>query len=481
MNANVMETKELPLESIKAILHENKVEDLVRVEEASFFEFREHTYNTATSNPNHYKARLELVRDITAMANSGGGLICFGLQSAKKSSEKTEYVTAVVGINRTDIYMESWQDILADMIVPRFSHDWLSYGYAKAGEQEIFWMDIKGVKQAEAYPLIVAKDQWDPEQGKNVKGLILGLYHRDGAENVLTSPENLRRYIADGLSVEKKGGVDISSRVVAIDTKLDILLARNEESQFADTVTQLVEKEKKAVEYAKGVLGSSNGFFYIHAIPKSRISIQNFWNQSSGSPYTFLKEPPYFRRMGWDLRVAESEYPVPKEDKWQIMNGDRKIITLSRSGEFFAAGSIEGFLDWGVATPNPEYRFINGFALVEFIDTFSHAFHIARTIFDLETDYEIRYGFHIPDGVSYKFFAPDTVSAPIQGLLGKPLQLTKWEYPLAQSDERFPSFVAADIVIPIYVAGFGMVGENYPYLKKQGDNRYAVDEELYKK
>ncbi len=232
------------------------------------------------------------------------------------------------------------------------------------------------------------------------------------------------------------------------------------------------------VEYAKGKLGGYSGFFYMHAIPRKSITIPDFWQQGSGSVYQALKDPPRLRHMGWDLSVAESEYPTSLGDAWQIMNGDRKMTLISQSGEIFTAGAIQDFLDWATSTLHKQVKPINGLALVEYVDVFFQLFYVGKEIFDLESDYVIKFGFVVPEGFEYKLFQPNFDGSGMNHTVGS-LTHMEWTTEIKHGDSRQPKRLAAEIIVPIYSSGFSLKEYQFAYLNRVSDSSFEVNEDMY--
>ncbi|GEM_PF-3680616 len=483
-----MTTLKLTVEEISKRLESKNLSALIGVEETADFEFRQFSYLTTLEGDVKNKSQFELVRDITSIANSGGGLVAIGLKPLKKATEKKEYVAEICGVKKEHIQTQSWFDVLAEMVVPRFSETYLEYGFSGAND-EVFWFKIKDAKEVGCFPFILTKDQWEPTVGEYVKGTVFGYYYRDGAQNVWLSAEKLQQYIADGIRAKqtKREGqiIDpaIATQLQGINIKLEAMASQVTSlvgAKTEQTKEDLDNKEKKIVEYINSKLEWETGFFYIYAVPKKPANIKDFWNQGKRSVYETLKSPPYLRPMGWDMQIASSEYPEPKDGFWQAMNGDRKINIVTREGEMLTAATIDEFLDWGLKSEDPNKKLINNFPLVEYIDNFFHFFYVSRKIFSLKRDYTVRMGFITKDGINYYLQSPAGIGDKLFGATSGPLNKKKWSIDIPENDDRWPNIMAAEAVIEIYASGFGITEENFAYLKKENGS-YQVDEELYKK
>jgi hypothetical protein len=262
----------------------------------------------------------------------------------------------------------------------------------------------------------------------------------------------------------------------AIDTKIDLL---SKKISKEDTKQIKLELRDEIAKYAIQKLDSSKGLFYLFAFPVKDAVIKDFWEQGDKSVYHFIKNTPHLREMGWDLRVAQSEYPYPNKNKWEITNGNRKLTSFDIRGRLFSAGSIDEFLDWGVSDykTGEKHNVVNAFALTEYIDSFFQTLEMFKTVFEVKSDYEVEAGFLNARSNTTLLFPPH-----IQGIfhaLIDTIKQNRWDVEVKTEDDRHPSYFAGQLVQEIFVNGFGYLNsQHYPYLIKD-DKGYKVDEELY--
>lgn len=483
-----IKTRKLTLQDIIKIIETGETEQFVGLEETAYFEFRELSYNTTIQGEAKYKAQIELVKDITSVANSGGGLICIGLEPKRKSSVNIEYVNSVSGIKEEDVNMQSWSAILGDWVIPRFSADYLKFGFI-GQEKKIFWILVKNAQEIGQFPFILVKDQFTPEGGINIKGKIFSYYTRDGAENIILSANQIQKYIADGLRDEdvdnakpKADITQISADVQSISLKLDSLNSQiGTLSDLSVNQMDLDETKKKIISYVSTKIGGNSGYFYIYAIPTSSLEIKNFWGQDEKSVSYTIKHTPTLRNMGWSLEVANTEYPYIQGNSWEIMNGDRKILLTKRNGEIFTAGAIDGFLDWSMERePVNELKLVNAFALTEYVDIFFRFFTKFKQDFDLKSDYIIKTGFVIPTDTKLAMQRPAHIGSLFSDT-SQPIMQKSWTFNIKADDSRLPTSIAGEVVVEINATGFGWPAKTpYPYLK-EGSEGYEVDEDFYRK
>jgi hypothetical protein len=486
-----IKTRKIPLDAISKLIESGDETQFVGIEETANFEFKEFSYKTASPGDDKHKAHMELAKDITAISNAGGGLLCIGLKPGQKHSVNVEYVDSVTGVEEADIHMQSWAGVLSDWIVPRFSISYLKCGFM-GKSKKVFWINIPSAKEIGQFPFIIAKDQYSPETGISIKGRIFGYYTRDGAEDLLLAPDKIRKYISDGLKAENEptntqaDTSQLNSEIKALNLKVDSLSSQIATISLPQQEADYTNMEKKITEYASTRIGGSKGYFYIYAIPVNPIKIKDFWRDDEKSISYAIKHTPILRNMGWSLEVADSEHPYTKSDSWEIMNGDRKILLVKRSGEIFTAGAIDGFLDWSVAkeesTADDSLKLVNAFAFTEYVDLFFKFFVSLRKDFNLKTDYIIKTGFILPNGMKLAMERPAHIGNTLFSSRSNALSIDCWTFKVQESDDRSHALMAGEIVMEINASGFGWVGGDnpYPYLKK-GPDGYEVDEDFYRK
>lgn len=472
-----IETRILSLNEVITILESNKPEDLVGVEETAYFECKSESYlTTSMEKQDAARHKFELVKDVTSIANSGGGIICIGLQHGKKNNGLTDYVTKIEPVPNNHIQTQSWEDVLCNYTTPDFKREWLEFRYSGTNKK-VFWIKIADIRDTVDYPvLVILPKKYEDGVSPQVKE-IFGLYFRDRSVNVPYSLEKLHISIQAGFREGDNGHARyLKSMLEYIDTKIDLLLNNSSKEDAKQIKTELRDA---LVDYAIQGLDNSKGLFYLYAFPVKETIVSDFWEQDEKSVYRFIKNTPHLREGGWDLRGAQSEYPNPKKNRWEISNGRRKLTSFDIQGRLFCAGSINEFLNWGVSDYKTDENFnlVNAFALTEYIDCYFQTLEIFKTVFDIKSDYEVEAGF-LNAGQNTKLLFPRHIQNASHQLTN-PIGQDKWELEVKQEEDKHPSYYAGQLVQEIYVNGFGSITD-HPYLVKDAKG-YKVDEDLYKR
>ncbi|MCL4366705.1 ATP-binding protein [Patescibacteria group bacterium] len=477
-------TKLLSIQEIEEIIKNNDPSLFIGALETSYFEFREKPYFEEEKSGKDwakYKSRTELLKDISSISNSGGGYLLIGLVPDTVKGRQVEYVKSVCGIEAKALDIERWLDILSDGLVPRFPREKIASGFVSK-DKEVLWIKIPNAKDMGLYPFIIPQDQWNPKEEIVLKGQVYGIYTRDGAKNIqLVDAHKFQEYVAGVLSGSMTN-VSVENQI----SRLSAIADRIEESQTKSAIQPPdVEQKKRIVEEFINKLDAEADVFYMVATPTRGVTLNNFWDKSDGSIYHHMKNPPILRNMGWDLSVAYSEYPQPEGNSWEVMNGNRKILKVTKNGIVAAGANIQEFLDWGLQDDekNEGKKLLNAFAFVEYVNSFFLFIKalINAGIIDKERlSYDVEIGFITKNGGKYSLVL--TVNNFIRSNVGTQKK-DNWQFGPYDTEDLIKSEkIAGSIIQDIYASGFGFVPDSHhePYIQKTDDG-VIVNEELYRK
>lgn len=475
-----METKQLTLQEIEELIKAGNPDGFVGVIETAYFEFRELPYqpNNKHNVTSKEKSRLELLKDFSSIANSGGGYIVIGLKPDIDVAQfNLEYVKEVKGVKLEDIAWQSWLDTLSSFLTPSVREAYVTHGFIGKATQ-IFWLKVPDAKKIGCFPFVINKDQWVTEDDTLLKGNLYGVYFRDGASNKQAiSAEKMQNLIAQSFTEPNTPLISATE----ISTKLDQIIALH--GQVDSPKTDYTAKKNELIKLMEDRLDQDSDFLYLIAIPEKQSSLASdaFWAKGEDSLYHLINNPPTLRRMGWDLHTATIEYPEPKGEAWESTNGSRKIVRVDKQGIIAAGGTIQEFLDWGLRGDREEGEpQINAFAMDEFILSFCN--FLSAYIKKYPTPklrYKILGGLILRGEKNYKLtFSANLFLPQSHPMAGK----KEWDFgDYDEASINQPARLAASIAFEIYASGFGFVDDNPPYLKKNADGVWVINEELYLK
>lgn len=458
---------------IEGVISSKNLNDLLHLKETAWFEFREKHYATTAPNPGGLKAKHELAKDCSSIANSGGGYIFLGLKPAIESNQMTEYVAQVKGITKSDVNLISWRDTLLNQLTPRFTLEEIEHGFIDIDEEKsILWMRIPSAVSKGVYPLMVHNDQ--VQQGEHtIKGKTIGIYERYGAENIALSTDKVQSYIANGIASEGSQPLHTQA-MVRMEAKIDSLINAQTSSAAMPDLTE--HRDKFIAEAGIKLANSDNGFFYMYAAPESNVHIANFWAPYSedNSVPKLLKTPPILRRMGWDLSVASQEYPTAAPGAWEIMNGAQKLLRVTEKGEVAVAVNIKPILSWGLDEQAQQEGYallINEYALAEFIAMFLAFLNkVADKLNEENTRYSLFFGFAGTSGSSVGLHEPIMQGIPSNPTIGPLRTPSEWEINSLDPDKQYVN--AGFVIEEVIRAGFGGSEDSQYFIREEGQLRF---------
>jgi schlafen family protein len=469
------------MDNLASVIASDDPNNLLYFEETTFFEVREKSYATDSQDKvAKEKAIQTLVTDIASIANSGGGYIFLGLKTSLKPHQPSEYVSSICGIKHDNVHIDKWRKIVRDYTAPRLTFESINHGFI--GEDKlVFWMKIPDSKATGEYPTLVTKAKWQVEQDIFLKGELYGLYHRDGAENLLESPHKIQQVLASGISKPPNKTDVITAQYQRLSEQI---------GSMSETIQELPKSKESIIDLAPqfseadSKLASELGYFYIYSKPRKPMVFTRFWDddpEDKNTVYWSMKNPKTLRPMGWDLRVAVSESPYPNGSSWEVTNGHRKILQVTDTGEVFGAVSIESVLNHGSSDYMPINSDIDGLvnelALTEYLYNYAVFTDELRRGRGAFIDYDLVYGFRVPKGIKLALLKSARIFLTSYEVDGELTGKTKWEDEYIQVVP--PEEQAGREILNITRGGFG-AKSSPATLIKNARGYMAVDTDYYK-
>lgn len=467
---------------IKDLIAAGDTAAFIGLQETAFFEVRDQRYDTSTQDRVKLeKAKQTFATDVSTIANTGGGYILIGFITDTPGGTRIEYIKSVSGVKRELVDLDALRDILREHTVPRITLESLKHGFIGEGNKSIFWLEIPDAKATGQYPVLIRKARWGVDDDEFLKGEMFGLYHRDGAENLIESAEQIQQVLAVASQKDVDPQAIAIARYQELSEKIDRLAGLSVPTPKVD-LHELVEGY---IEQAKNGMANDLGLFYIFAKPTKQANFRNFWDDDfhGDNLYHYIKNPPTLRRMGWGLEVAGGEMPAPMGSAWEIRNGNRKFLQVTASSDVFGAISIDEILNWGTDKylPNDSSvdTLINEVALIEYIYNFMAFVAGLAKLNGGVDDYEVCYGFTLPSGLKAAMLSPENFGPHtfyhVKGQLGTH---RIWTDKFGQGE--LPQIAAGRYALNITKGGFSIV-ETPVSISRGEDGVYAVRVDFFTK
>jgi hypothetical protein len=291
------------------------------------------------------RQKQELAKDVSALANSCGGIVLIGFRTTKSSLTSVEEIECCRPFEASLFAAEQYRNVLQDWIHPSIHSVQIDY-YASLSEPG------KGVAAIVVPPEAPTNKPYVltrvvGQEGR-LHGTLIGYFERVLDRIPPTSVGTLRSYIKDGMRFG-----EFSERLTAIETTLAKLLPAaslatdqpfgnqtNKETNPAEQLTQRTVKAESAVERT----GQPN--FVLAAAPMSQSNLPQLFESHAAPVVRLLEHPPVLREEGFVIRVPKQS-SIIKGDLRRCAIEGYKIIDLWNDGTLVAVGPGDyDFLCW---------------------------------------------------------------------------------------------------------------------------------------
>lgn len=467
---------------LELLKNDRDPESLIGVRESEQIDFKGEPYHFEAKGKDN---KFEIAKDVAAIANSkqGGGIICIGV--TEEQNDGISYAKSVNGCGDVIIKELQYRKLIYNSIYPYLDDDFIEFRTFSMKKHRIFCIIIKETPR-EKFPLLAIK-----KDGNQIEYFIAP--YRQGSRTVTDLEKGrIHEYIRDGL--EKASGALKQKDSERIEKKIDLLIRKtvveNSSSRPKNILSRNISKSSKSgiedeslIQYAKDTVELSKGLFYMHAVPEKLVKISKIYDRTKNKIYELMLNPPKLRQSGWDLGIAVGygEVPTFSDNKWESRNGDKKLLIVNENAEIFAAGAINGFLDYGLkgiwSSEKIDGELINNFALVEFIDRFIAFWDVLVKQITVMSNYDLELGFILPDQFKLNLYRPFHLGVYFRDSVPLKSKSHVLKTELKQN-KREVKYIAGEIIAELYARCFGEIEPPLAYLD-QDEKGWFVQEERF--
>jgi hypothetical protein len=344
--------RQLTIEEVTDILSRGTFAELISTVEHAQFECKSGLYDTKT-----VKSKIELAKDVSALANSSGGYLLIGPATAKNPLHHGDEVVSVSEFGSSAFQPDTYRDILSSFIYPPIRDLKIEWHPGNADPSNGIASIYVPAKSVNEKPFLVAQSELDSQ----VRGHLFGYFERVGDDVLPTTVQMIRDTMKDG----KRYG-DLNQRIENFEALLGNLVSSRSAKQNPLTTERLLQRAADAKIAAQ--LSDVPSFFLL-ASPIQPVKLSGLYAGSKSAEYKAISEPPSYRQHGFDLNPHNPLQYVRGELIRRVSNG-RKSLELWQDGTLvFVGRHDEDFLGWAV--PRKEANlYINNYVLTEVISLF---------------------------------------------------------------------------------------------------------------
>jgi Putative DNA-binding domain len=292
--------------------------------------------------------KAELAKDLSAMANGGGGYIIRGVATERLSRAEEEVVSSVKPIPDEKVDREQHRSVVKAWCFPQVRNvefHWHPAGDAgPESERGVFVIEVPP-QDEDDMPFLVIR-VIDPE-GRKIDSFAIAV--RDGAHTDWLPPGVIWRDLSDGRRVRHARSSEVVHQLppAKLDAEADV---------------------DGLLDHMEQYMGWTDGAgYYIAALPtrSKREGPEDFYSRDG--LYGALSKPPSLRWSGFGLSYEDEPERVGPD--LVVSSARERCLWLRPNGLFAAGMNAKGeFLSWGFTTrlDEPTKVVINPWVLVEF-------------------------------------------------------------------------------------------------------------------
>ena len=345
--------RELSVEEVAGILSRGTFEELISTVEHVQLECKSGLYDTKAVN-----SKIELAKDISALANSSGGYLLIGPATKKNPLHQSDEVISVSEFGSSTFHPDTYQNILRAFIYPPILDLTIQWHPSKLDPAKGIASIYVPSKSANEKPFLVARSELD----SRVRGHLFGYFERVGDDALPTTVQIMRDTMKDG----KRYG-DLERRMENLEGLVTKLVANRTAKNNPVNTERLLQR---AAEAKVAVQLSDVPSFFLIATPAEPVKLNGLFSTKSAE-YKTIADPPAYREHGFDLNPHNPVQHLQGEFIRRLANR-RKGLELWQDGTLIFVGrNDQDFLGWAVKPKAGENNiYINNYVLTEVISLF---------------------------------------------------------------------------------------------------------------
>jgi schlafen family protein len=407
--------------------------------------------------------KLELAKDVAALANANGGVLLIGVRTERDPVHLADEITAISPFAQNLLDSQQYFNILASWIYPSVDGvDIRWYPSRPDATQGIVFIMVP--EQSEANRLFLLTRS--VESSGRISEVLFGYSERQRANAVPWTVQELQSILRDG---RNRGA--IQRQLEGIQQQLELLRA--------DRVAEPIQRPSHSLDArmaaARDIVGFTNvPTFLLAAVPDEPLNLPGSFDRQSELA-RLVEHPPELRPMGFDLETGGTPEIVRGEVRRAFLR-EFRLLELWRDGTlvFVGRGDEQGL--WWASNGTPR---INPLVLAEWTFLFARLTH---RVYELAApppttvEYRLKITYLHRDGAVARLAAG--------GLRGHDFEWRMNEKPAPESEcvvaRAFSRAVGAPEIAYFLVKNvyhwFGFTSDDVPYVERLPDGERGITE-----
>lgn len=340
---------------IEAILTSGDFESLVSTIEHDLLECKREVYLLRES-----LGRIELAKDISALANSKGGYLLLGVHTVQNPLHKGDEITKVSCFRRDLCDLDAYRKLINERVYPSLTRHLRIEWHSSKTDLSLGIVAICIAPECQAeQPYLVGQ----VEAEGIVTGKLFGFYQRfdDDAEPMRI--QELRDLLKKGMNSDI-----VLQKLEDIQTTL--ASRANDNATYRLPLTDQVVQGRVLDARIAAHLDQLPCLTLV-AQPTQPVEFERLFESHTSKEASLIENPPQFRENGFDLKCSFERSEMVRAQLRRCTAHSRKTLELWKDGVviFVACGDSE-FLGWGLRGNDGPTLLINNYAFTEVVTLF---------------------------------------------------------------------------------------------------------------
>jgi hypothetical protein len=453
------------MNEIRTILKEARFSDLLGIAESYNFECKSQPYDLQQPKQQH-----ELAKDVSALANSEGGLIIVGLKTKKDLTQRLDIVDKIRPFDKSLFNQEKLLSTIEQFVFPYIQN------------LQIEWHDFLQEEGKGIFSIFVPTQEKSPkpylvtrliDSDDNVYGNVVGIFERRRDTVSHRTPQGIHSLLSFA-----ENTYEITDRLDSIESLLrekNFLDKKQSEKEFLEKIDSIIRD--RVIECADAAELRGSPFLSIACFPSHHVDIPALFRGHDDPVVKLINYPPRYRDSGWDLNTFKPSKSINGLLRRSVEPGVLSLDAWRDGIIIVVASANKNYLSWGRYAYDNDIPAINPVALIEVISIFSK---LAKSILKaaeppaLTANFRLSFSNISQNGKNYKLknnnifgFSKEAPSSSV--VIDVP----------AQKLDRQDDEIAFNIFCSIF-EWFGIDHDKIPLIKKTEDGNYVLDEENIK-
>jgi Schlafen, AlbA_2 len=341
--------KTFAVSEVDAILGSGRFEELLGGVEDGHLECKAAPYQLDQD-----RQKMELAKDVSALANADGGILLIGVQTERNPIHLGDEIRRIGDFASNLVDTSQYLKVLSEWIYPAIRGLTIQW-HSIAGNNGSGIVCIRVPQDASRErPYLVGKVV---EATGRVVGSYFGFFERVQSDVKPTSFEELRERLKDGFRF-----FDLDGRMREIEAALGTLVGAAIQRAgliSEQTVVERITQARQAVQLQE------RPTVYLAAWPSEPVEFPTLFDSRTAAVVQLLDNPPRLRHSGFDVNTDQPSAIVQGQLRRSI-NIRPKLLELWRDGVLISvAPGDEWYLCWGMNSNAASGLNINNLALAE--------------------------------------------------------------------------------------------------------------------